>query len=293
MGTGVLEIGTGTGYNAALLCHRLDSSNVASVDIDDTVVDAARQRLAVLGQHPALATMHGADGFAEQAPYDRIIATCAVRTIPPTWTIQLLPDGLIVADLRGELASSMLVARGNGDGTVSGRFLAEPGHFMWLRAQADNPLRDGGQITTHIDYDGARTTTTHVDPSILADPAFRFLLQLTAPHIGQIWTSTRDGKTLVRVPGDGGAWADLDPATCAVTQGGLVDLFEYIDHVANQWDRARPPRARQVRDRRRASRSALRPGITRFTGPAVTGPPYRCPAGVPLRRGTVDAQGFR
>jgi protein-L-isoaspartate(D-aspartate) O-methyltransferase len=237
----VLEIGTGTGYNAALLCHRVGSSNVASLDLDSDLVDTARQHLAVLGLHPVLTTGDGAAGLAEHAPYDRIIATCAVRTIPPPWIAQLRPDGLIVADLRGELASSLLVARDNGDGTVSGRFLAEPGHFMWLRTHPDNPLRDGGQITTHIDYTSARTTTTHLNPSILDHPGFRFLLQLTAPSMGQIWTCTRDGKALIRVSGDAGAWAEVDPATGRVTQGGPTDLFDHIEHAAQQWNQLDHP----------------------------------------------------
>ncbi|MGH3753349.1 MAG: methyltransferase domain-containing protein [Pseudonocardiaceae bacterium] len=237
----VLEIGTGTGYNAALLCHRLGSGNVASLDLDPELVDAARQRLAALGFHPALTAGDGAAGLAEHAPYDRIIATCAVRAIPPAWVAQLRPCGLIVADLRGELASSLLVARDNGDGTVSGRFLAEPGHFMWLRADVGNPLRDGGQITTHIDYDDARITTTQLTASILDDPGFRFLLQLTTPGVGQIWTSTRNGRTLVRVCGDGGAWAELDPVTGTVTQGGPTDLFDHIEHTAAQWDQLGHP----------------------------------------------------
>jgi protein-L-isoaspartate(D-aspartate) O-methyltransferase len=78
----VLEIGTGTGYNAALLCRRVGSSNVASLDIDAELVDAARRRLVSLDFHPVLTARDGATGWAEHAPYDRIIATCAVRTIP-------------------------------------------------------------------------------------------------------------------------------------------------------------------------------------------------------------------
>jgi protein-L-isoaspartate(D-aspartate) O-methyltransferase len=230
----VLEIGTGTGYNAALLCHRLGADNVASLDIDAELVDAAGQRLAALGFHPALMTGNGAAGLAAHAPYDRIIATCAVRAIPPAWVTQLRPGGLIVADLRGEFASSLLVARDTGDGAVSGRFLTEPGHFMWLRAHADNPLRDGGQITTHLDYDDARVTTTQLNASILDDPGFRFLLQLTAPDVGQIWTPTRSGTTLIRIGGDGGAWAELATATGTVTQGGPTDLFDHIEQAATQ-----------------------------------------------------------
>ncbi|RSM37833.1 protein-L-isoaspartate carboxylmethyltransferase, partial [Amycolatopsis balhimycina DSM 5908] len=51
----VLEIGTGTGYNAALLTHRLGDQHVYSVDIGADLVTAARQRLASLGHTPTLA----------------------------------------------------------------------------------------------------------------------------------------------------------------------------------------------------------------------------------------------
>jgi len=236
-GNRVLEIGTGTGYNSALLCHRLGSGNVASLDIDPELVDLARDRLATLGQHPTLAVGDGAAGFADDAPYDRIIATCAVQTIPAPWLAQLQPGGLIVADLRGDLTSSLLVARDNGDGTVSGRFLAEPGHFMWLRAHVDNPLRDGGRFATHIDYDDVHTTTTSLNPTILDEPSFRFFLQFIAPDMGRIWTSNRNGKTLVRISDGRGAWADVDPVSGTVIQGGPTDLFKHIEHAANLWEK--------------------------------------------------------
>jgi protein-L-isoaspartate O-methyltransferase len=74
----VLEIGTGTGYNAALLCHRLGSGNVVSIDLDPTLVAAARNQLTSLGHHPALVVGDGAAGVAQHGPYDRIIATAAV-----------------------------------------------------------------------------------------------------------------------------------------------------------------------------------------------------------------------
>lgn len=237
----VLEIGTGTGYHAALLCHRLGATHVASLDIDPELVETARKRLAALGFSPVLTTGDGAVGLAEHAPYDRIISTCAVPAIPPAWVTQLRPGGLIVTDLRGELASSLIVARDTGDGAVSGAFLAEPGHFMWLRAHVDNPLRDGGQISTHIDYDEARITTTQLDPDVLDDPDFRFFLQLTAPGIGQIWTSTRGDRTLIHIRGEGGAWAEFDPATGTLTQGGPADLVDHIQHAATRWNHLERP----------------------------------------------------
>jgi protein-L-isoaspartate O-methyltransferase len=48
-GCRVLEIGTGSGYNAALLCERLGSEQVTSVDVDPELVDLARERLVLQG----------------------------------------------------------------------------------------------------------------------------------------------------------------------------------------------------------------------------------------------------
>ena len=80
-GCRVLEIGTGSGYNAALLCERLGSEHVTSVHIDPDLVALARERLAANGYTPTLAA-DGADGYPRSALYDRIIATCSVPAIP-------------------------------------------------------------------------------------------------------------------------------------------------------------------------------------------------------------------
>src|SRR5579884_2306967 len=61
-GDTVLEIGTGTGYNAALLCERLGSEQVTSIDIQADLVEEARGRLAELGYHPHLAIAGGLRG---------------------------------------------------------------------------------------------------------------------------------------------------------------------------------------------------------------------------------------
>jgi protein-L-isoaspartate O-methyltransferase len=87
----VLEIGTGTGYNAALLCHRLGDTQVTSIDIDPDLVADTRLRLATLGYHPTLLAGDGTHGAINNAPYDRVIATCAVPAIPPAWIDQLAP----------------------------------------------------------------------------------------------------------------------------------------------------------------------------------------------------------
>src|SRR5438874_6872280 len=71
-GMSVLEIGTGTGYNAAILCHRLGDKHVTTVDIDSRLVGSARERLANLGFHPTSATTNAVIEVPG-GPYDRII----------------------------------------------------------------------------------------------------------------------------------------------------------------------------------------------------------------------------
>lgn len=104
-GQRVLEIGAGTGYNAALLAHLVgETGSVVSVDIDADLVAGARQHLAAAG-YPAVTAVcgDGGLGWPDEAPYDRIIATVGAWDLPPAWTSQLAHDGRLVVplDLRG------------------------------------------------------------------------------------------------------------------------------------------------------------------------------------------------
>lgn len=93
----VLEIGTGTGWNAALLSVRVGAhGHVVSVEVDATVADQARRALAAAGYSPLVVTGDGARGYPAGAPYDRVICTASVRAIPPAWIEQTRPGGRIV-----------------------------------------------------------------------------------------------------------------------------------------------------------------------------------------------------
>jgi len=127
----VLEIGTGTGYKAALLCHRLGPANVASIDIDPVLVGQARERLAALGYAPMLATGDGAHGVPQAVSYNAIISTAAVDHIPPAWIEQLRPDGVILTDLRGGIAGAMVRLCKIDDDTVEGRCEIYDAAFNW------------------------------------------------------------------------------------------------------------------------------------------------------------------
>jgi protein-L-isoaspartate(D-aspartate) O-methyltransferase len=97
----VLEIGAGSGYNAALIAHIVgEASQVISVDIDDDLVHSARTHLATAGfERVRAARADGGFGYPEAAPYDRIILTVGAADVVPAWVEQLKPDGRLVLPL--------------------------------------------------------------------------------------------------------------------------------------------------------------------------------------------------
>ncbi len=134
-GNRVLEVGTGTGWNAGLLAHRLGDANVTTIEVDAAVASNARTALQSSGLHPEVVVGDGFAGHPAEAPYDRIIATCGLRRIPYAWIEQTSPGGLIVAPWGTHFSHGDAVARMTVmDGAASGRFtrLVE---FMKLRAQ--------------------------------------------------------------------------------------------------------------------------------------------------------------
>lgn len=138
-GERILEIGTGTGYNAALLAHRLGDDNVFSLDIDSELVDTARQRLARIGRHPHLAAGDGAEGWPPHAPYHRILCTCAVRCIPAAWYDQLTPGGQLLVDFKPHGGNLVLLHK-KAD-RLEGQFTTYYGAFMVMRQRVP-PIGD-------------------------------------------------------------------------------------------------------------------------------------------------------
>ena len=97
----VLEIGAGTGYNAALMAHIVGPTGlVVTIDIDEDIVQQAQHNLAAAGYTQVQALCHdGASGYAEAAPYDRIILTVSAEDIAPAWYEQLKERGRLVMPL--------------------------------------------------------------------------------------------------------------------------------------------------------------------------------------------------
>ncbi|CAL9295259.1 MULTISPECIES: methyltransferase domain-containing protein [Streptomyces] len=133
-GDRVLEIGAGTGYNAALLAHRLgDDDLVTTVDLDPEITESARRHLAAAGYHPAVVTGDGARGVPERAPYDRVLATCELSCVPRAWLAQCRPGGRVLTPL----ATGLVVLTVHDAGHAEGRFLHTPAYFVPLRGGPD------------------------------------------------------------------------------------------------------------------------------------------------------------
>jgi protein-L-isoaspartate(D-aspartate) O-methyltransferase len=97
----VLEIGSGTGYNAALMSYLVgERGSVVTVDIDADLVARARDNLAAAG-YPGVIVLRGDGGYGVPgyAPYDRVIVTAGAWDLAPDWLAQLGPGGRIVLPL--------------------------------------------------------------------------------------------------------------------------------------------------------------------------------------------------
>ncbi len=140
-GQRVLEIGTGSGYNAALIAHIVGAGgHVTSVDIDEDLVVSAGTRLAVAG-FPGVEVIcaDGALGHAAGAPYDRIVLTVGAWDIAPAWLEQLSQGGrlLLPLSLRRVQKSVAFERRNKHLESVS----AEDCGFMRLRGAFAGPER--------------------------------------------------------------------------------------------------------------------------------------------------------
>ncbi|WP_030748242.1 methyltransferase domain-containing protein [Streptomyces sp. NRRL F-5135] len=124
-GDRVLEIGAGTGYNAALLAHRLGDERVTTVDLDPEITESARGHLATAGYRPTVVTGDGARGVPGRGPYDAIIATCTLTSVPAAWPAQCRPGARILAPLAGGLLSLRVAGSGLGPAQGSGPGLGQ------------------------------------------------------------------------------------------------------------------------------------------------------------------------
>jgi len=138
-GDHVLEVGTGSGYQAAVLTHF--TPNVYTMEIVEPLAKAARKRLGRLGYDP-LKVRHGDGyhGWPEGGPFDAIIVTCAAGQIPPPLVKQLKPGGRMVIPVGGRFSvQRLMLVEKDEAGEVTSRSLMAVRFVPLLR---QDPTRD-------------------------------------------------------------------------------------------------------------------------------------------------------
>lgn len=132
-GSRVLEVGTGYGYQAALMAEM--GALVWSVEVVEEFAEAAQARFAALGYPVEVRVGDGSRGWADHAPFDRILVTAAAAETPPALIEQLAPGGRIVVPIGGGDVQQLSVVEKASDGTVSTRMLM-PVRFTRLELSA-------------------------------------------------------------------------------------------------------------------------------------------------------------
>ncbi|MCC5622960.1 methyltransferase domain-containing protein [Nostoc sp. CHAB 5715] len=150
-GDRVLEIGAGTGYNAALMAHIVgETGQVIAIDIDEDIVEDARQHLAKAGfEQVKVVCTDGGFGYPSAAPYDRIILTVAAWDIAIAWQEQLKPQGRLVLPLTLKDNVQITVAFESADSYLVSISTSNCG-FMKLRGAFAEPQEAEDTISIHL-----------------------------------------------------------------------------------------------------------------------------------------------
>ncbi|GAA1152264.1 methyltransferase domain-containing protein [Streptomyces hebeiensis] len=253
----VLEIGTGTGWNAGLLSARLGDRNVVTVEVDESVAERARAVLRRLGLHPDVVCGDGRDGRPDTAPYDRVLVTAGVRDMPAAWSAQTRPGGLIVAPWGTHYCDEDALVRLTvaDDGSASGPF-CRPLEFMKIRAQRLDWRRFGSHVERYPG-DAAESVTT-VTLSDLGEErrfsAAKFVIGLCVPDCAHVLNTGRgasdeSGESTVwffDMTEGSRSWASVvsrpGEAKAVVRQSGPRKLWDEVSRALEWWRGQGSPR---------------------------------------------------
>lgn len=229
-GDRVLEIGTGTGWTAALLAARLGDDRVTTIEVDPAVAEQAADNLKRAGFSPRLVAGDGAQGHPEGAPFDRVHVTCSVADIPVAWAEQLRPGGVIALPWAPvQVRAHKVVLTGQGGGRAVGRFHGDTS-FMMLRSQR----RDLPQPTAEI-----REATGRIDPMRMAraDRGLEVVATAMLPGVAiespggaddrvSLWDAATGSYALAKRTGGGGS---------EVVERGPRSLWGEMEEVFLEW----------------------------------------------------------
>lgn len=239
VGGRVLELGAGTGFNAALLCHLCGDQAVTTVELDPTLAAQAERNLTAAGHAPEVVRGDAALGWAAGAPYELIIATFSVDRVPPAWLEQTEPGGTIVTPWNSAWCGyGTLVLTTTQDGGGDGRF--HPfASFMAMREPADD------STAALADRPSGETASSPLSPWAVAggDLNAEFHIGLAVPGAYFTWdTSGEHAPIRLDIADDTGpSWATVDhdghqADRFTVTQAGPRRLWDEIAAAYARWE---------------------------------------------------------
>ncbi len=226
----ILEVGTGTGYNAALLCERVGCEGVTTIDLDPSLVAVARERLAGAGYEPAVLVADGYHGWPDGAPYDRVIGTCFVWPLPAAWIRQTRPGGRVTAVVPNGLVTLTV----DNDGSASGPFHPHDFGFMHMRG-GHMPARIPRAEVTALLGSGGETCRCRRPARIIEAGSrwsFWFFQGLFAPFGEVVWHSLSSCSVVDPVDR---SWCTLDLEGDEVVEGGPRRLWDEVEERFDAW----------------------------------------------------------
>ena len=236
-GMTILEVGAGTGYNAALLAEVVgDQRLVVTVDVLEDVVDQTRRLLADAGYpHIQVLLRDGFEGAAEQAPFHRIVATVGCSDLSPHWAEQLADDGTMLVPLQHASGHPLMLLRKDG-GVLRGRMVERTGFIpvrgplhiedLWVRGVR---VADPAEVVLEPDHRARFTARPPDEPMQLTDDETDFLFFLGLQDRRACWAPL--GPTLSDGP-DG--WAVLAPD--GIRWWKNASLAGELDRHYRDWD---------------------------------------------------------
>lgn len=243
-GQRILDVGTGTGWTAALLSRRAGDHHVTSIEIDGEVARRAADNLGRAGFEPELVTGDAAIDVPE-GTFDLVHVTCGVTTVPYGWVERVRPGGAMVFPWMPDFSYGYQVRLDVlPDGTALGRLAGSAGYMM-LRSQRGHRttrIREWRQAVTET-----VASTTRLDPRLLLHtpgggleaavsglvPGVRADLYFDSGGEATFWLLDADGP--------GGSWASVDfvpeKDEFVVEQAGARRLWDEVEAAYFQWVR--------------------------------------------------------
>nr|WP_202447434.1 methyltransferase domain-containing protein [Streptomyces sp. SID5468] len=233
----VLELGAGAGWNAALMAWRAGRGRVTSVEADPELAASARARLDAADAGVAVVVGDGNAGRPESVPYDRVIATYAVETVPWAWVEQTRPGGRIVFPWGplGHLALTVADDGRSAEGRVRG--LAQ-----FMPARGSRTGRGWSEVRGDTAAEAERLVERDLRP-LRDDPHLRFALRVELPEV-RVTTSVDDDGVNAWLHDGRCSWAALSAmggGRVVVYQGGPRRLADEAERVWDWWRAAGSP----------------------------------------------------